>query len=172
QTRAVIEEAAFLLWDEVPMTNKLCFEALDRTLRRVLEVDAPFGGKVVIFLGDFRQCLPVVKRGRRFQVVDAALKKSRVIWPHVKVRRLTKNMRVELSGGEDQAELRRFAEFLLRVGDGALTNVPDLGIDWVKIDDHLRCVDTPDSLIQEVYGDLDAHYQDANWLFKRAILSP
>ena len=36
QTRTVIAKAKFLLWDEVPMTNRLCFEAFDRTLRDVL----------------------------------------------------------------------------------------------------------------------------------------
>jgi hypothetical protein len=38
-----------------------------------------FGGKLVIFAGDWRQVLPVVVRGGRAQVVNACLKSS-VLW--------------------------------------------------------------------------------------------
>lgn len=33
----------------------------------------PFGGKVMLFGGDFRQVLPVVLRGTRAQITDATL---------------------------------------------------------------------------------------------------
>ena len=36
----------------------------------VLGNDLPFGGKVVIFSGDFRQNLPVIKFGNRADIVD------------------------------------------------------------------------------------------------------
>jgi hypothetical protein len=45
------------------MTNKLCFEALDRSLRDILSEkqtetqNIPFGGKVVVFGGDPKQIL-------------------------------------------------------------------------------------------------------------------
>jgi hypothetical protein len=42
--------------------------------------------------GDFRQILLVVPRG---QIVDASLKRSAVLWHHVKVRQLHENMRVQ-----------------------------------------------------------------------------
>ena len=172
QTRAVIAEAKLILWDEVPMTHRFCFEALDRTLRKVLERDEPFGGKVVIFLGDFRQCLPVVKRAPRYQIVDATLKRS-PIWQHIRVCKLTKNMRVELSGGQDRDELRRFAEFLIRVGDGDLPTIEDLGSGqgWIKLDDYVRCVPTEEDLKAEVFGELATRYHERDWLFNRALLA-
>ena len=40
--------------------------------------DELFGGKVVVLLGDFRQVLPVVKRGTNNQVIDSILKKVNV----------------------------------------------------------------------------------------------
>ena len=43
-----------ILWDEAPMANRYAFEALDRTLRDIMEVNLPFGGKVMILGGDFR----------------------------------------------------------------------------------------------------------------------
>ncbi|XP_074277143.1 uncharacterized protein LOC141600794 [Silene latifolia] len=58
--------ANIIIWDEAPMTHRHCFEALDKSLKDVLRVldvgnaELPFGGKVVVFGGDFRQTLPVV----------------------------------------------------------------------------------------------------------------
>ena len=52
------------------MSHRNCFEAVDRTLRDILQiedpqnVEKPFGGKVVVVGGDFRQILPVVKKGK------------------------------------------------------------------------------------------------------------
>ena len=43
------------------MTNRYCLEALDRTLKDILDCDAPFGGKVMIMGGDFRQVLQVIR---------------------------------------------------------------------------------------------------------------
>ena len=54
--------------------------------------DVPlFGGITVVFVGDFRQTLPVVPRGSRVQIVNASLCKSR-LWRHIKVLHLTENM--------------------------------------------------------------------------------
>ena len=43
------------------MANRLLIEALDRGLRDVADADEPFGGKVVVLAGDFRQTLPILK---------------------------------------------------------------------------------------------------------------
>ncbi|KAF7835659.1 putative PIF1 DNA helicase/replication protein A1-like protein [Senna tora] len=49
-----------LIWDEAPMAHKNYFEALDRSLRNIMQIQdpysfrKPFGGKVVVFGGDFR----------------------------------------------------------------------------------------------------------------------
>ncbi len=56
--------------------------------------DMLFGGNVVVMGGDFRQILHVVPRGKRGQIVDASLKRSVVLWHHVKVCQLHENMRV------------------------------------------------------------------------------
>ena len=55
------------------MKHRCLFDALDRTQRDVMETDKVFGGKVLLLAGDFRQILPVVRLGRRADVVDAAL---------------------------------------------------------------------------------------------------
>ncbi|XP_061343010.1 uncharacterized protein LOC133289157 [Gastrolobium bilobum] len=56
----LLSKTKLIIWDKAPMVHKFCFEALDRTLRDVLScVDMPFGGKVVVLGGDFRQILTI-----------------------------------------------------------------------------------------------------------------
>ncbi|KAI5402735.1 hypothetical protein KIW84_050366 [Lathyrus oleraceus] len=47
----LIRVAATIIWDEAPMTNKNCLEALDRSLQDICSNNAPFGGKVLIMGG-------------------------------------------------------------------------------------------------------------------------
>ena len=66
-------------------------EILDRSLQDITGCDLPFGGKVMVFGGDFRQILPVVARGTRAQICDATLLQS-YIWDDIKIIRLKQNM--------------------------------------------------------------------------------
>lgn len=95
-----VKEAKLIIWDEAPMMSKYCFESLDRSLRDIVgDVENKlFGGKVMIFGGDFRQVLPVIKSAGRAQVL-AALNSS-YLWEHCKVLKLTKNMRLTRSNFE------------------------------------------------------------------------
>ncbi|XP_074277082.1 uncharacterized protein LOC141600736 [Silene latifolia] len=120
--------AKLIIWDEAPMTHRHCFEALDKSLKdvmRVLDVgnaEVAFGGKVVVFGGDFRQTLPVVSKGSRADVVAASLCSS-YLWSFCKVLRLTKNMRLQVGSSTDNVEeLRKFSEWLLEIGDAQLWN--------------------------------------------------
>ncbi|XP_022041875.2 uncharacterized protein LOC110944524 [Helianthus annuus] len=76
----LLKKTQLIIWDEAPMIHKHAFEALDRTLKDILmpasseNVSLPFGGKVIVFGGDFRQILPVVPNGSRQDIVNASLK--------------------------------------------------------------------------------------------------
>ncbi|GKA69931.1 ATP-dependent DNA helicase PIF1-like protein [Tanacetum coccineum] len=65
----LICKAKLIIWDDTPMINMHCYEAFDRTLRDICRIDPfvvsdkVFGGKVVLFSGDFRQILPVITNG-------------------------------------------------------------------------------------------------------------
>ena len=41
------------------------FHAIDRLMRDLTKNDVPFGGKVFLLSGDFRQTLPVVKKDQQ-----------------------------------------------------------------------------------------------------------
>ena len=84
----------------------------------------PFGGKVFIASGDWRQILPVVRRGTRASIIGSCLKRS-YLWNEFKVLHLTINMRVHLCGNPSN---KTFARWLLDVGDGKNGNhltIPD-----------------------------------------------
>ncbi|XP_076905569.1 uncharacterized protein LOC143561338 [Bidens hawaiensis] len=61
----LLEKTKLIIWDEAPMHHKHGFQALDGSLKDVLSSNFLFGGKVVVFGGDFRQILPVVQKGTR-----------------------------------------------------------------------------------------------------------
>jgi hypothetical protein len=59
------------------MTKRQSIEALDNSLCDIMDrPELSFGGKTVVFGGDFRQVLPIVRRGSRPQVVGASLRMS------------------------------------------------------------------------------------------------
>ena len=112
-SRVILEGKATVV-DEAPMTNKLAFEALDRTLRDLTGKERPMGGMCMLLCGDFRQILPVIQGGTRGNIVDSCLKKS-FLWDHIIVKHLHTNMRVHLHWDEAAGEL---ASQLLAIGDG------------------------------------------------------
>ena len=62
-------------------------ETLDRSLQDIMGCNQPFGGKVMVFGGDFRQVLPVVPHGTRAQITNATLQRS-YIWEKARKVRL------------------------------------------------------------------------------------
>ncbi|WVZ76660.1 hypothetical protein U9M48_024616 [Paspalum notatum var. saurae] len=73
----LLKEASLIIWDEATMTRRQAVEALDNSMRDILNTpNRPFGGKMVVFGGDFRQVLPVIRKGSRAQIVDASLRKD------------------------------------------------------------------------------------------------
>jgi hypothetical protein len=52
-----------IVWDEASMQSSFTHEALDHTLQDIDNNEStPFGGKVVVFGGDFQQTLPVLPK--------------------------------------------------------------------------------------------------------------
>ncbi|XP_020244985.1 ATP-dependent DNA helicase PIF1-like [Asparagus officinalis] len=75
-TSKLIKIARLIIWDEALMSKHIAIETLDRTLRDIMDRDEPFGDKVIVFGGDFRQVLPVVPRATRSQTVRESLVSS------------------------------------------------------------------------------------------------
>ena len=79
-----------------------------------------FGNKLILFGGDFRQILPVVKRDNRSSIVNASIKFSS-FWKDVQKFHLTDNMCIKaaaVNNGIANSQLNAFANFLLTIGEG------------------------------------------------------
>lgn len=114
-------QAQFIVWDEISMMNKNAIECVDRSLRDLRNVDAPFGGMTVLFSGDFRQILPVIPHGSVMDSVHACLKYS-YLWDATDEFKLTVNMRLRRGGAQDPegSEANGFTRWLLALGSGEL----------------------------------------------------
>ena len=110
------------------MRHKYGLEAFDRTCRDImgqvnpLFADIPFGNKLVVLGGDFRQVLPVVKKGSRKSTVLASINES-VLWNSVKTLKLTINMRIRGMLETDSIAAQEFSDLLLNIGNGNLPSI-------------------------------------------------
>ncbi|GJV82619.1 DNA helicase, partial [Tanacetum coccineum] len=118
-------ETHLIIWDEAPMNDRHCFEALDITLRDLM--NAPkilFGGKTIV-LGES------------------------YLWLHFKICKLKENMRLMRPGlgNEERESFKIFAKWLLDVGNGEIGE-PDEDNDedtsWITIPQQY-CL-TPDAV--------------------------
>jgi hypothetical protein len=135
----------------------------------------PFGGKVVVFSGDFRQILPVIPKGSREDIVGACLSRS-LLWKYACVYRLNINMR--LSMGHYNLEATEFANWILQIGNGTVPTLPPqhgLEEDWIRLPESLLLpadMRTKENLIEFVYSDLMNNFSNPIYLKQRAILAP
>ena len=147
--------------DEAPMAPRYALEAVDASLRNFMKNDLPFGGKVMILGGDFRQLLPVEKDSTESEIIDLCIKKSS-LWKHFEIFNLQTNMRVL------QSE-REFLEFLLRVGKGELTDNQN-NINLSHFPSQFIAPENS-NIVQDIYADaiVNKNYDD---FVNLAILSP
>ncbi|KAL0340283.1 UNVERIFIED_CONTAM: ATP-dependent DNA helicase PIF6 [Sesamum radiatum] len=160
----LIERASAIIWDKAPMANRKAFETVDRTFRDILGVDLPFGGKIMILGGDFRQVLPVVIGGTKLQIINASIVQS-PLWSNVRLLHLSENMRAQ----NDDV----FSDFLLRIGNG---DEPTIEGDMIRISD---CMAIPwegehsiEQLINFIFPELSSHAYDPEYIASRALLTP
>ncbi|WVZ58583.1 hypothetical protein U9M48_008841 [Paspalum notatum var. saurae] len=171
-------------------SRRQAVEALINSMGDILNApDRPFGGKTVVFGGDFRQVLPVIRKGSRAQIVYASVRRS-YLWVSMRHLKLVRNMRAQIV----DASVRRsylwvsmrhlklvrnmraqsdpwFAEYLLRVGNGT---EEDDGDGYIRLLDEI-CVpytgkDTDlHRLIEDVFPMLDDNMMDPDYIASRAI---
>ena len=123
----LIRLSKIIVVDEAPMLHRYLLEALDRTLRDITDTDIPFGGKILILSGDFRQTLPVLKNSSSEAVIEAALNRSH-LWKEFTVVQLKENMRVKASG---DPVLEEFDNWTVSIGNGEAEQ--EDGTDMIKI---------------------------------------
>lgn len=175
----LVKEASLIIWDEAPMMSRHCFESLDRSMADIVgyKGNKPFGGKAVVFGGDFRQVLLVIHGAGRPEIVMSALHSS-YLWKHCKVLKLTQNMRLVSDNltKEEEKELREFSKWILDIGDGNMGGEND-GDATINIPEEFLITDSNDpieSISTEIYGDAISlqENKDPKFFQERAILCP
>ncbi len=58
-----VRQARIIVWDECSMIHRDTADTVERSLRDLMQDQRPFGGKIVVLMGDFKQLLPVVRYG-------------------------------------------------------------------------------------------------------------
>lgn len=169
----LIKEAKVIIWDEAPMQERWIMECVDRTLRELLENDKPFGGKTIIFSGDYRQVSCVVPKAGRAQIVQRTFTNSK-LWKHIEQLHLVKNERIKRLKNlskEEKERLVAFGQLLLQIGEGSYPNENGL----IEIPDYMASLSqNVHQFIEEIYGNLqnlNPYAQDLS-ILKTAILTP
>ncbi|XP_047146327.2 ATP-dependent DNA helicase pif1-like [Hydra vulgaris] len=143
-----LRQIRLYLLDEASMIPKYALIAIDKLLQDICNNNFPFGGKVILMGGDFRQILPAVKRGRPAEVIESCLKCSEH-WQYVQRFSITVNMRVQIEGEE-------FSQWLLKLGSGTCIKIPE------------QCFFSDnESIVEKIFGG----GEEADYA-KRAILTP
>ena len=175
----LIRMARIIIVDEAPMLHRYLVEALDRTLRDLMNNNQLFGGKSLVLSGDFRQCLPIVTHAGRGSIVDASLKRSK-LWKYFKKLELKENMRIITSG---DPIISTFDEWTLAVGNGDIKPIKDT--DLIEIPEDL-CMEIKSNskedpkaeeksmkvLAEHVFPNLKVNHLKPGWMDGRAILAP
>jgi len=159
----LIRKTSLIIWDELHMQHKACFEAVNRTLNDLCKVNDQqvFGGIPVVVGGDFAQILPVIRRGSRQATILACIRHF-TIWSGLKVLYLRRSMRVIASDANQV-----FLTFLKEM----VSNLQLHG--QLELPRYIRPVSTVDQLCDQLYPQSllnDAVYSHGA-LIGRAILA-
>ena len=163
----LIYDTKLVIWDEAPMMHRFAVNAVDLMFQRVKGIERPFGGVTMVFMGDWRQTLPVVPLASKEQKISATLLFADC-WRHVKVLKLTENLRIKKHGGDHS-----WSDYLLSVGEGKLENSCINGIEYTRLPNSMVIESGKVSdLVASVYPDLSKNYKNHQWLYNRAIICP
>ncbi len=118
----LLRKAHLIIWDEITMTNKNAITIVDKLLQQLKEDERQFGNIPIIFTGDFRQTLPIIKKGTVGETIDATIKKLSY-YKDIKKMQLTTNMRIYTAThsisnitAELTTQLSNFNKYLLDIG--------------------------------------------------------
>ncbi|XP_021728383.1 uncharacterized protein LOC110695462 [Chenopodium quinoa] len=162
---ALLRETSLIIWDEASMAKKHNIESLDLLLQDVCDNKIMFGGKIIVFGGDFRQVLPVVPHRSMKEAVETSIVTS-YLWPRFVKFRLIENIRAR----EDLP----YSEFLLALGNGELqkseiayVQLPDQVAQFCETENNLVS-----DLIQATFPEMVHGNLCADSFINRAILTP
>ena len=154
-----LRQVRLYLLDELSMIPKHALNAIDKLSQDVCNNKFPFGGKVILLGGHFRQILPIVRRGQPVVIIEVCIKCSEH-WQYFQRLSLTEDRRI-------LSEEVEFPQWLLKFGNGSLP---------VKAGSLLGgCIEVPEqcllreneSVVEKIFG-----VAEEGDYAKRVILTP
>ncbi|XP_060129913.1 uncharacterized protein LOC132592021 [Zootoca vivipara] len=153
-----LRNSKIIIWDECTMAPSVALAVVSRLLQEIMDNNKPFGGKVILLGGDFRQTLPVVPHGDRTKIVEACVKNNS-LWSIFQVLKLKKNIR---------SVDTEFSNWLIKVGSGDTPHIDGLPEDVIEIPSKILCTG---DIIKNFFGDKNP-VTDVPNLAKKSILCP
>ncbi|KAI3636479.1 hypothetical protein MIR68_005831 [Amoeboaphelidium protococcarum] len=138
----ILLAANIIIIDEITQLSKYALQAIDRLLRQLFgeinprRINMPFGGALILFGGDWKQCLPVVPRGNQAMVLNSTFKAS-YLWNRVEQLELTEQVRLV-----HDLEYFNFCEYVGTTADRQ-----------IEIPQYVQRVQSLQEMIGFVYGD-------------------
>nr|XP_027103341.1 uncharacterized protein LOC113724657 [Coffea arabica]XP_027103351.1 uncharacterized protein LOC113724670 [Coffea arabica] len=158
----LIRDAQLIIWNEASMAKQKSIERFDEMMKDVIGCDALFGGKTVVFGGDFRQTLPVVTQGYKKDIMNASLVMS-PIWQQLtklKLREICELVPIKISAIFCfELVMTELSNHMNEVKIPTPMNVPFI--------DEASSVET---LVSMVFPDMEAFNNNPSSIVNRAIL--
>jgi len=87
-----LRNVEIIFWEELPMSNRAGIECMNALLQLLIGNMTPFGGNIIVGLGDFRQVALVVRNGGPTGSLDASIHSS-WLWKHFHILQLHQPVR-------------------------------------------------------------------------------
>ena len=123
-----IKSSSLIIIYEVSMCLLQVLKIIDKLLQDLCDENdkhKPFGGKMILLCGDFRQILPVIPHGSRGTLIENCVTSWHEFLYFHKIT-FTRNMRALLNGIE-------FVEFLKKIGNDEDPQFPQFGENVIEI---------------------------------------
>lgn len=152
----LLQQAAMVIWEELPMAKKAVIECANQLLQDIMGNDLPFGGKLFIGLGDFRQVAPVIRGSSGPTATLNSSIRTSDLWANFKILRLT----IPIRNAGDPV----YSRWVDQVGDGITPYETSVSLQ------HLRQLETLDAAASFLF--LNDVLQTSPAAVHRAFLSP
>ena len=135
-----IKKASLIIIDEASMLSGNALRVINNLLKEIMNSQRPFGGKVLLLGGDFRQTAPVIPRASDAAIIESSIKNSN-LWRFVTKLSLTENMRIE---GQQE-----FNRWLIAIGNGTISDGEEQGNDLIEIPQQMQ---SSGNIVQDIFG--------------------
>ncbi|XP_076043646.1 ATP-dependent DNA helicase PIF1-like [Oratosquilla oratoria] len=134
-----IEKASLIIIGEASVLSGNALRVINNLLKEIMNSQRPFGGKVFLLGGDFRQTAPVIPRASDAAIIESSIKQSN-LWRFVTKLSLTENMRIE---GQQE-----FNRWLIAIGNGTISDGEEHGNDLIEIPQQMH---SSGNIVQDIF---------------------